>query len=146
MRIIALDIATKTGWAVINEDGIIEDSGVEKFTGETRGEKLSSCMAFFFFLFKAHNPSCIVAEKPFFRGSGTRLLMPMVGLAELSAHRNNAAFLEVPAVTVKQYLTGNGKAEKSQMMAEITKLGYSFEDDNEADAIAMALYAYPNIE
>ncbi len=146
MVILALDIASKTGWAVVDENGKIIESGVEKFSGNTRGEKLSSFCAWLYFTCKSFNPSCIVAEKPFFRGAGTRLLMPMVGLAEMSAHRSNAAFLEVANPTIKKYITGNAKAEKQEVISAINALGYEPEDDNEADAIALALYAYQHIE
>jgi len=146
MIILALDIASKTGWAVIDENGKIIRSGTEVFKDKERGAKLSSFMSWLSLVCSTYSPSCIIAEKPFFRGSGTRLLMPMVGIAELMASRSKAAFLEVSNVTIKKHLTGNARAEKEEMIKAIQDKGYSPTDDNEADAIALALYAFEKIE
>lgn len=146
MIILALDIASKTGWAVIDEYGKITRSGTEVFKDKERGAKLSSFMTWLSGMVSTYNPSCVLVEKPFFRGAGTRLLMPMVGIAELMAYRSGAAFLEVSNVTIKKYLTGNARAEKDDMIKAIRAKGYNPTDDNEADALALALYGFEKIE
>lgn len=41
--------------------------------------------------------------------------------------------------TIKKAATGKGKASKEEMIAAVQELGYLPKDDNEADAIAIAL-------
>lgn len=50
----------------------------------------------------------------------------------------------VPVGTIKKHFTGKGNAGKPLMMATARARGYHFEDDNEADAIALASYVLYN--
>ena len=43
--------------------------------------------------------------------------------------------------TIKKSFTGSGNAKKAEMIAEAQRRGYMTDDDNEADAIALAEYA-----
>ena len=45
----------------------------------------------------------------------------------------------VPVGEIKKHLTGKGNADKVAMIAAVQALGYAVTDDNEADAIALAL-------
>jgi len=45
----------------------------------------------------------------------------------------------VPVGEIKKHLTGKGNADKPAMIAAVRALGYDVTDDNEADAIALAL-------
>ena len=56
-----------------DENGKIIRSGTEVFKDKERGAKLSSFMSWLSLVSSTYSPSCIIAEKPFFRGSGTRL-------------------------------------------------------------------------
>jgi Holliday junction resolvasome RuvABC endonuclease subunit len=46
-----------------------------------------------------------------------------------------------PVGTIKKFLTGQGNANKQAMIDAARKLGFSPADDNEADAIAILLWA-----
>ena len=43
----------------------------------------------------------------------------------------------VPVGTIKRYATGKGNADKAAMMAAVSTWGYTLEDDNHADALAL---------
>jgi Holliday junction resolvasome RuvABC endonuclease subunit len=45
----------------------------------------------------------------------------------------------VPVGKIKSFITGKGNADKVAVIAAVTALGYQPADDNEADAIALAL-------
>ena len=47
----------------------------------------------------------------------------------------------VPVGTIKRFATGKGNADKVAMMAAMRKRGFEPVDDNEADAIAILLWA-----
>lgn len=47
----------------------------------------------------------------------------------------------VPVGTIKRYATGKGNADKQAMIAAVRQRGFDPADDNEADAIAILLWA-----
>jgi Holliday junction resolvasome RuvABC endonuclease subunit len=47
----------------------------------------------------------------------------------------------VPVGTIKKFIAGKGNADKSQVIAAVRARGYAPIDDNEADAIAILLWA-----
>jgi Holliday junction resolvasome RuvABC endonuclease subunit len=57
------------------------------------------------------------------------------------AESANIAYQGVPVGTIKRHATGKGNANKDAMMAAARARGFSPADDNEADAIAILLWA-----
>ena len=51
------------------------------------------------------------------------------------------AYQGVPVGTIKRFATGKGNADKAAMLAAIRSRGFSPTDDNEADALAILLWA-----
>ena len=47
----------------------------------------------------------------------------------------------VPVGTIKRLITGKGNADKAAVIAAVRARGFSPADDNEADAIAILLWA-----
>src|SRR5690606_17134545 len=45
----------------------------------------------------------------------------------------------IPVATIKKHLTGKGNASKVEMIAAVQERGFAVEDDNQADAVAIAL-------
>ena len=64
-------------------------------------------------------------------------------LATLTSWAETAgvAYQGVPVGTIKRHATGKGNANKEAMMAAARARGFSPADDNEADAIAILLWA-----
>lgn len=64
-------------------------------------------------------------------------------LATLTAwcEQRSIAYQGVPVGTIKRHSTGKGNADKAAVIAAIRARGYSPVDDNEADAIAILLWA-----
>ena len=50
-------------------------------------------------------------------------------------------WIGVPVGTIKRHATGKGNADKAAMVAAVRARGFSPADDNEADAIAILLWA-----
>ena len=51
------------------------------------------------------------------------------------------AYQGVPVGTIKRFATGKGNADKQAMIAAVRERGFEPTDDNEADAIAILLWA-----
>ena len=64
-------------------------------------------------------------------------------LAILSAwsEQHGVPYQGVPVGTIKRFATGKGNADKASMIAAIEARGFRPADDNEADAIALLLWA-----
>ena len=143
MNVLALDLATKTGWACIVE-GCFE-SGVMDFGFRKKKEKGDILLQFRKWLhgFHAENDlGRIVCERSHFRGWDATLLC--VGLlTEVMAFcfQMNIAYSDVHTGTLKKWSCGNGKATKLDMMKAACMKGWNPIDDNEADACMLLEYA-----
>jgi hypothetical protein len=64
-------------------------------------------------------------------------------LATLTAwcEQRGIAYQGVPVGTIKRFITGKGNADKDAVIAAIRARGFSPVDDNEADALAILLWA-----
>ncbi|MBM3558156.1 MAG: hypothetical protein FJX47_21660 [Alphaproteobacteria bacterium] len=64
-------------------------------------------------------------------------------LATLTAwcEQRSVPYQGVPVGTIKRHVTGKGNADKTAVMAAIRARGYAPADDNEADALALLLWA-----
>ena len=64
-------------------------------------------------------------------------------LATLTAwcEQRGIAYQGVPVGTIKRFIAGKGNADKAAVIAAVRARGFSPADDNEADAIAILLWA-----
>jgi Holliday junction resolvasome RuvABC endonuclease subunit len=64
-------------------------------------------------------------------------------LATLTAwcEQRSIAYQGVPVGTIKRFIAGKGNADKAAVMAAIHARGFNPADDNEADALAILLWA-----
>jgi len=145
MKILALDMATKTGWAYMKNGDIIE-SGVQDFTkgrGETNGLMFWRFRKWLAELGSSMNPDLIAYERAHFRGGPAT----EIGVGMQTRAQEAAAKLEIPCApihtgTLKKFATGKGNAGKEEMSAEAEKcIGRTPLDDNEADAVMIAVWA-----
>jgi Holliday junction resolvasome RuvABC endonuclease subunit len=157
MRLLALDCATKIGWALFERpagpvrfetwrapvDLAIADYGVTFVALEAW---LNDTVAVF-------RPQVISFEAPVVPFQGLRrssrdilrLLIGMATIVELVARRARLRCIEVSVFDAKQRLTGNGRATKREMITAAVNLGHLVATDHEADAIAVGLAAYDHI-
>jgi len=148
--IIALDLATKTGWAMatVNPAGKIQiQSGVESFApkGHIEGAGMRY-LRFSRWLDEMHR--MVRFERLSFEEVKQRAASVAAGhmyggfMATLTAwcEANAVPYEGVGVGTIKKHLTDNGGASKEAMMAAIIAKGHSPKDDNEADALALLYY------
>lgn len=150
MNLLALDLATVTGWAGWN--GSPTSFGTVKFRGETG----LAFAAYHSWLVKkineftdGENRPVIVFEKPWVNASTSqdtaRKLMGFAVVTEMVAHELECRCLEVGTKTVMRHFTGAGGGKradkKARVIAACLARGLEVCDNNEADALALLDYA-----
>lgn len=145
--ILALDLATTTGWAYgrvpLDAARAKPLSGVIAIRGAlTLGGFLSRFEDALLAKLVEFNPHGLIIEAPILPKACNRetsiKLMSLAGIAEMTAYNSGIRWREqAQPSSVKKHWTGRGNADKAAMMAEATRRGMTFVDDNECDAIAI---------
>jgi crossover junction endodeoxyribonuclease RuvC len=144
--ILALDLGTKTGWALAKASQIVASGTSEFRPGRFEGAGMSFLRFDRWLDDLLDNTGAIdlVAFEEVRAHVGTLAAQVYGGfLAHLTAwcESNAVPYRGVPVATIKRYVTGKGNAPKDAVTAAVRARGYDPRDDNEADAIALALFA-----
>ena len=141
MNILALDLGTHLGYAILREKEII--SGTKKLKNKTFGQRFSEFIKWLYQIL-----DCYEIEKVYFERVRRHL--------GTEAGHVYGAFMYVLAVVcedlkipyegcevgeIKKYITGHGRATKDDIVKAVSSLGFSPADDNEADSISILLLA-----
>ena len=147
--ILALDCATKTGWCLM-QDGRIIESGTMDFSKQ-RGE--SNGILFLHFRTWLNNMlgsgqliDLVVYELAHHRGgAATEVCVNLTGRVQEICGERKIEYVTVHTGTLKKFATGSGAAKKDNMIMAAERIaGRQVKDDNEADAILLAQYAFKN--
>jgi hypothetical protein len=144
--ILALDLGSTTGWALRDATGVIT-SGVQQFRPNRFEGGGMAFLRFNHWLSElADSPGPIAAV--FFeevRAHAGTLAAHVYGgfLAHLEAWAEfrDVPYQGVPVGTIKRFIAGKGNADKQAVIAAVKARGFAPADDNEADAIAILLWA-----
>ena len=144
--VIALDLGTITGWAMLNSDGVATSGTAAFKPGRYDGggmrylrfrgwlEELRRCagdvQAVYFEEVRRH----VGVDAAHIYGG---FLATLTGWCE---HRV-IPYQGVPVGTIKKFIAGKGNADKQAVIDAVRARGFSPADDNEADAIAILLWA-----
>ena len=144
--VLALDLGTTTGWALRGQHGGITSGTMTFRPSRFEGGGMR------FLRFRGW-----LAEVAALSGGVARIVFEEVRahagtdaahlyggwLAHLAAWCEEAGipYEGVPVATIKRFATGKGNADKAKMVAAIQARGFAPADDNEADAIALLLWA-----
>lgn len=145
-RLLALDLGTRTGWAVLPASGRIA-SGVAEFRPsrfEGAGMAFLRFERFLADAAEASGPFDTVLFEEVRAHAGTIAAQVYGGfLAHLTAwcERTGTPYLGVPVATIKRHATGKGNAGKADVIRAVRARGFAPKDDNEADALALLDYA-----
>ncbi len=145
--LLALDLATITGWCDAN------GSGSWDFTTVLKKEKNAPIRAALPIGTKKYvrfektiseylditKPRIVVIEKPFIYKSKKRrpnfISFEFAGIMKLMCASYNILMFEYHVQHVKKFATGNGQADKDYMVASCKRYGVVPVDHNEADAL-----------
>ena len=144
--LLALDLGTTTGWALRSGDGSI-NSGAESFRPQRFEGGGMRYLRFKRRLteLKAHADGIhALYFEEVRRHAGVDAAHAYGGflatLAEWCEH-HQIPYQGVPVGTIKKHATGKGNAGKEGMIAAMRAKGFRPADDNEADALAILLWA-----
>nr|WP_027286179.1 hypothetical protein [Rubritepida flocculans] len=144
--VLALDLGTTTGWALRGRDGGIA-SGTMTFRPsrfEGGGMRFLRFKGWLAEVAALSGGLARIAFEEVRSHAGTDAAHLYGGfLAHLSAwcEERGVAYEGVPVGTIKRFATGKGNATKAAMVAAVRARGFAPADDNEADAIALLLWA-----
>lgn len=145
---LALDLGTKTGWAIANNKKVIQ-SGV----GDLKITKFDSYgLTFIKFkhllknLYTQHNFDMVYYEavRNHTATDAAHKYGGFMGALQTFCLERGIEYNGVPVQTIKKSFTGKGNADKLAMLREAANRGHTPADDNEADAIAIAYYILQN--
>lgn len=133
MKILALDIATKTGWCTESASGTW-DFSLKR--GESYGMRIVKFKAAVREMIKLEDISLVSYERPAgLQKHSIMLASEMVGVLHDLCIEVGVEVTNYSAKELKKHATGNGNAGKPLMIAKAKELGYNVADDNQADAI-----------
>lgn len=146
MKILALDLGSKTGWATHNHghitSGVLEFK-VDRFEGG--GMRYLKFKQAIQNLHGVQKGLDLVVFEEVRRHVGTTAAHVYGGfLAHLTAwcEVERIPYQGIPVATIKKHATGKGNAGKELVIAAMRKKGHpDVKDDNEADALAILYYA-----
>lgn len=133
--ILALDLATKTGWA--HSCGL---SGVQDFSprrGDSPGMRLLNLRGWLNRLLDEAPVDVIAYEQAHHRGgAATHVAHSIIGVVEVIAAERNIGLTNRHTSEIKKHALGKGRGDKEQMIeAAKSKWAIKIEDDNHADAL-----------
>ena len=144
--LLALDLGTTTGWALRGHDGLIASGTASFRPGRYDGGGMRY-LRFTNWLTEIDRLSGSIAAIWFEevrRHAGTDAAHVYGGLmATLTAwgELRGVPYAGLPVGTIKRHATGKGNADKTAMVAAMRARGHAPADDNEADALALLLWA-----
>jgi len=143
--VLAIDLGTTTGWALQSQSLITSGTVSLKHTRyDGGGMRFLRFRRWLEQLGTDAGPIEAVHYEEIRRHVGTDAAHVYGGLlAVLTAwcEEHLVAYQGVPVGTIKQFITGKGNADKAAVIAAVQAKGFSPADDNEADAIAILLWA-----
>lgn len=144
VKILGLDVSTKTGWAIGTIGGEYE-RGVIQFKPDA-ANRFSRWQ-----LYATHLSRLVVSRNVdvcFIEGYGysnQHTLVPLVEIGSvlrMALAKHEIPWYEVAPTSLKKFVAGAGNVKKQMMLLCMYKhFGLSIEDDNEADAQGLAFFA-----
>ncbi len=143
--ILALDLGTKTGWALLPRGGQITH-GTESFAPRkswSPGQRWQRFRTFLHEVVARHNVHVIAYEdvKRHIGTDAAHAYGAFLALTELVADSHRVRLVPVGVGTIKKHWTGKGNADKAAMLAQARVRGFHPETDNDADALAILHWA-----
>jgi len=138
----------KVGYAVVNTENpmrLLACGIIRTEPGPSSGERLVEIARDLRHLVRQHRPRVAAVEKFFFyRSSNTIAVVQARGVVLMTLALLRVPTLEYPPTQIKRAITGDGRANKSQVLAAVMR-EFCLEEpprpDDAADAIAVALAA-----
>jgi Holliday junction resolvasome RuvABC endonuclease subunit len=144
--LLALDLGTTTGWALKADDEYISSGtlSLKSSRYDGGGMRYLRLRRWLDELQRDAGPIGAIHFEEVRRHIGTdaaHVYGGMLGVLSAWCEEHGVAYQGVPVGTIKAFATGKGNADKAAVIAAVQARGFSPLDDNEADAIAILLWA-----
>lgn len=155
--LVSLDLATRTGWAVLDLRGRLVESGTWTLAprrGRSKADRWARFAEALAELLARHDGrvAVLAVERPLpsrghMGGAVPAVAWGLVALAELAAERRQISTLQVPPAAAKKAASGRGNASKLQVAKAINqRLKLRLAAGDEADAIAVGLAVLQSLD
>lgn len=143
--VLALDIATKTGWCTCTTSGVWS---LTPKKDESKNMRLIRFKAKLNEICEAEKIKLIVFELPAIHGKHPNFVgMEMVGVMKLVCGERNIDHTGYPPTVIQKFATGVGKGNKPRMIETCReKYGIDPVDDNEADSVHLYHLAIKDLQ
>ena len=142
MNILALDLATKCGWAVGSDDHPRPKHGTvdlvnKQFDGA--GMRYLKFHGWLLNMIKQHNVDIVVYEGVVSHTGviASHLYGGWMSTMQIVCEANHVRYTAFGVSEIKKFWTGKGNAKKDAMIKAANKRGFDPKDDNAADALAV---------
>lgn len=138
--ILALDLGTKTGWALHSSKTTSTASGVQDFSTKRNEGGGMRYLRFKRWLETMKDSLDEVYFEEVRRHAGTQaahVYGGLMGTLTSWCEENKVPYSSVPVGVIKKSWAGKGNANKEAMIAEAKRRGFDVIDDNQADALAL---------
>lgn len=133
--VLALDIATATGWCTATASG---EWNFKAKNDETQGIRLIRFKAKLNEILTAEKITLVAFEQAFSSGKfPNQLGVELIGVMKIVCMERGVEYKSYPPTTIKKHATGNGQASKETMVLAAQKFKPSIKSNNEADAILL---------
>lgn len=133
MKILALDIATNTGWKTKTSSGVWN---LKPNRGESEGMRVVRFKSKVREMIEMENIDLVSYERPAgAHKSSIMVASEMIGVLKDLCIELGVNLACYSASEIKRNATGKGNSNKEEMIKACVKLGFNPKDDNEADAI-----------
>jgi Holliday junction resolvasome RuvABC endonuclease subunit len=145
MKILALDIATKTGWRTETSSGVWDFNKLKR--GDSYGLRLIRFKSSIREILDLEKIDIVVYERPagMFKSS-IIVASEMIGVLIALCEERGIQYTAYSATEIKKFATGKGNAKKQDMIDSAVELGFNVIDDNHADAIHLYNLAKKDLE
>lgn len=144
--ILALDLGSRTGWALRTTAGTIT-SGMQDFSprrfegGGMRYLRFTDWLVELAMLSRGLSRVVFEEVRRHLGTDAAHIYGGFLGALTAWCEEHEVPYEGVPVGTVKRFIAGKGNADKAAVIAAVKDRGFTPADDNEADAIAILLWA-----
>ena len=150
-RILALDLASSTGYAV-GAPGDVPLNGSIKFEGQSMAARFVGCREFVLMMCAKYTPKIVIFESPmapsFMRGHTTtntaRVLLGLIAVVEATLYGKGYDVREASVSEVRQFFLGTNlyksRDAKRATFDRCVELGWKPHDLDAADSLALWAY------
>lgn len=142
MKIMGIDPSTKTGVSLVGPDTKVlayDEIEVKKAVGFDRASGIiARVMAFH----EKHRPDLVVIEEMFVGHASSAITIIQIGtLLRYFLWQEGIKYIDVPATTLKKFVSGKGNSKKEEMMMHVLKRwGFTSPTNNIADAVGLGMF------